>query len=153
VSKLINYKKWIKILIIILGTWYFVSSIMIYPHYLAYFNEIVTPDYGQNFLLDSNLDWGQDLKGLARYLEKNNIKDKVYLSYWGNDDPDYRNINYEFYRRIMDENGVCEPVKGYIAVSVNHLIGMKEYESHCFDWLEGYKPISKIGYSIWLYRI
>ena len=153
VSKLINYKKWMKILIVILGTWYLIASIMIYPHYLAYFNEIVSPDYGQNFLLDSNIDWGQDLKGLAKYLEKNNIKDKIWLSYWGNDDPDYRNINYEFYRRIMDENSVCQPVKGYIAVSVNHLIGMKEYEAHCFDWLRKYEPITKIGYSIWVYKI
>ena len=90
---------------------------------------------------------------MAKYLEKNNIKDKIWLSYWGNDDPDYRNINYEFYRRIMDENSVCQPVKGYIAVSVNHLIGMKEYEAHCFDWLRKYEPITKIGYSIWVYKI
>ncbi len=154
VSKIINHKKFlIKFLIIILSIWYLISSLIIFPNYLAYFNEIVTPDYGHNFLIDSNLDWGQDLKGLKKYLDKNEIKDKIYLSYWGPDDPDYRNINYEFYRRIMDDNEVCQEVKGYIAVSVNHLVGMKEYESYCFDWLDKYEPITKIGYSIWVYKI
>lgn len=39
----------------------------VYPHYLAYFNELAGgPRNGYQSLVDSNLDWGQDLKELRR---------------------------------------------------------------------------------------
>lgn len=51
-----------------------ISSLRIAPHQLAYFNEIVGgPDQGYRYLSDSNLDWGQDLKGVKAYMEKENL--------------------------------------------------------------------------------
>ena len=49
------------------------STLSVAPHYLAYFNEAFGgPANGYKFLADSsNLDWGQDLKGLKRFMEKN----------------------------------------------------------------------------------
>ena len=40
------------------------------PHYLAYFNELAGgPANGFKELVDSNLDWGQDLKNLKLWLD------------------------------------------------------------------------------------
>lgn len=62
--------------------WYLISSIRIYPHYLAYFNEYVGgPTNGYKYLVDSNLDWGQDLKGSKEYMERRDIE-KVKLAYF-----------------------------------------------------------------------
>ena len=68
----------------------------IYPHYLAYFNRIAGgPENGYRHLVDSSLDWGQDLPSLADWLRNNNhgaaIK-PVYLSYFGTSEPDYYGI-------------------------------------------------------------
>lgn len=70
-------------------------SFQIRPHYLAYFNELVGgPSNGYKHLVDSSLDWGQDLPGLAEWLRENNQDNKpVYLSYFGTSDPYYYGIN------------------------------------------------------------
>lgn len=48
--------------------WYIAGAIKIHPHYLAYFNELAEgPNNGYKYLVDSNMDWGQDLKGLKEY--------------------------------------------------------------------------------------
>lgn len=47
-----------------------VSSLRVYPHQLACFNEIAGgPEDGWRHLLGSNLDWGQDFLFLARWLD------------------------------------------------------------------------------------
>ena len=55
-------------------TWYGISSVKTYPDYLTYFNEIVGgPKKGIDYLDDSNIDWGQDLKRLKGFLDKRGI--------------------------------------------------------------------------------
>ncbi|MGC4073945.1 MAG: glycosyltransferase family 39 protein [Nibricoccus sp.] len=63
-----------------------------YPHYLAYFNGIVTPAKAYRHVVDSSLDWGQDLRGLKRYLEARPLEHPVYLSYFGTASPRYYGI-------------------------------------------------------------
>ena len=60
-----------------------ISSLRITPHQLAYFNEFGGgPDQGYRYLGNSNLDWGQDLKGVKAYMEKENLP-IIYFSYHG----------------------------------------------------------------------
>lgn len=52
-------------------TWSVVSSLWTYPHSLSYFNELAGgPLRGGKHLIDSNIDWGQDLLYLRRWLSK-----------------------------------------------------------------------------------
>ena len=68
--------------------WTVVGAARIHPHYLAYFNQIAGgPRGGARYLLDSNIDWGQDLKGLADYLKKEDMPGPVYVGYFGHDAP------------------------------------------------------------------
>ncbi len=83
------------VLVAALGLWYGVESWRIRPHYLAYFNQLVGgPANGYRHLVDSSLDWGQDLPGLAAWLRENNRAPRapVYLSYFGTGDPRYEGI-------------------------------------------------------------
>ena len=61
-----------------------------FPHYLAFFNHLSGgPENGYRHLVDSSLDWGQDLPGLAAWLERNNPqREPAYLSYFGTGEPD-----------------------------------------------------------------
>jgi len=146
VSKVVNYKK-IKIMIIILSLWYVISSLLIYPHYLAYFNEAIGPDNGHKYLIDSNLDWGQDLKGLDKWLENNEITEKIKLNYDNKLEANYRGINYERYN-------FCEkPTTGLFAIRINNLVGSAPTLKDCFRWLDEHEPIAKIGYTIWVYDL
>ena len=71
------------------------SSFRIAPHQLAYFNESVGgPEQGYRYLSDSNLDWGQDLKGLKAYMDKEKLP-IIYLSYFGTAPPSYYGIRYQ----------------------------------------------------------
>ncbi|MCK4300986.1 MAG: glycosyltransferase family 39 protein, partial [Planctomycetes bacterium] len=118
---------------LLLVAWCIVASVHIYPHYLAYFNELVGgPDNGWRYLVDSNLDWGQDLKGLKRYIEREGIEE-VYLSWFGSTYPDA--YGYDIPHRLLPSFiyypgqvvGVpfnpLRPAPGVYAISATNLQG------------------------------
>jgi 4-amino-4-deoxy-L-arabinose transferase-like glycosyltransferase len=72
--------------------WLVGESFAIRPHYLAYFNQLAGgPRNGWRQLVDSSLDWGQDLPGLRAWLERNGLPragTPLYLSYFGTGRPE-----------------------------------------------------------------
>lgn len=70
-------------LVIILLVWYVGGAFLAYPYYLSYFNELIGSKHNAYlYLVDSNLDWGQDLNRLARWVDYNEI-DHLYVDYFG----------------------------------------------------------------------
>ncbi len=73
------------------------ESLSAWPNYLAFFNQFVGRSRnGYQYLVDSSLDWGQDLPSLHQWLEKNvpaASGTPVYLSYFGTGDPKFYGIN------------------------------------------------------------
>ncbi len=66
-----------------------------YPHCLAFFNQLhpwSADANGHLVLLDSNLDWGQDLKPLKRWMDANKVR-QINLDYFGTADPAYYGIH------------------------------------------------------------
>jgi len=64
-----------------------------FPNYLAYFNGIVTPASAFRHLVDSSLDWGQDLPAVRAYVDRQPPgKGPIYFSYFGAASPDYYGI-------------------------------------------------------------
>ena len=147
-------------LIAVLCVWQLVTAIRIYPHYLAYFNELAGgPENGYKYLVDSNLDWGQDLKGLGAYLKAQGI-DQVELSYFGTADPAYYGINYTClpsFGILSKDKCPIEPdfqnQAGVFAISATNLQGVYLNDPHTFDWLKEREPETMIGYSIFVYRV
>jgi len=75
-----------------------IESLRAWPHYLAYFNALAGgPSSGYRHLVDSSLDWGQDLPGLARWLERAQADRTsavpVYLSYFGSGNPSHYRLD------------------------------------------------------------
>ncbi len=65
------------------------ASLAAHPHYLAYFNWASGGTArGAEHLIDSNLDWGQDLLGLHAWLSENASGEQVGLAYFGQIHPD-----------------------------------------------------------------
>jgi len=138
------------------------ESAAIHPHYLAYFNQLGGgPKGGSRYLVDSNLDWGQDLPGLQRYVEQNGIQ-RVWLSYFGSAPPRvYVPLAEPLYPesppRLQPGD---DPQRCIVAVSATNLRMMGPRAQHrlwhrprSFDWLLRHQPVATIGYSIYVYRV
>lgn len=84
-------RKITKVIILALFAWLMAETLIAWPNYIAYFNQIAGGSKdGYKHLVDSSLDWGQDLKELKSWLEKNNPGgEPVYLSFFGNSDVEY----------------------------------------------------------------
>ncbi|MBU1487894.1 glycosyltransferase family 39 protein [bacterium] len=161
VSKTANLKfKGSWALILILCGWYLFSSLRIYPHYLAYFNELVGgPENGYKYLVDSNLDWGQDLKRLKTYMDKERIKE-IYLAYFGVANREYHGIKYQYLPGtgfgLRQKHILSSSSRELLAVSASVLWNLCGHSpiKKPYAWLhQGYKPIAKIGYSIFIYDL
>lgn len=160
VPKIINLPRG-KILLAILMLWSVVPAARIYPYHLAYFNEFTGGSInGYKHLVDSNLDWGQDLVGLKSFVDKNKI-DRIRLSYYGMSDPAYYGIKYQYLpspkfqpwtqRHRNEENFKLE--KGIYAISATNIAGIFLNDPNTFEYFRKLKPIDSIGHSILIYEI
>lgn len=137
--------------------WYGFENFSIYPHYLAYFNQAGGgPQRGYRHLVDSNLDWGQDLKGLKRYMIEKGLT-SVKLSYFGTADPDQYSIRYEALPSFVLPQPAppCASVaKGdVVAVSATNLYPLYVNLGELGEHLRSLSPVDHVGYSILIYRI
>lgn len=135
------------------------SVLSVYPYFLAYFNEAVGgPSQGYKYVVDSNLDWGQDLKRLNQWAEKNGV-DKIYLNYFGGSDTEYYlGDKYIYWDGLNTKDKMTE--SKYLAVSATLLQGGKGEPVEGFTepygyyrWLGKYQPAAIIGNSIFVFHI
>lgn len=137
-------------------TWMVCSSIWVFPHSIAYFNELVGgPANGHEYLLESNIDWGQDLRYLKSWIDSNPNAKPLSVDCFGSFDRRILGIgnklppnghSLEDANSDIDEVG---PIPGWYAVSVS-LIGDR---SQKYSYFLQFKPIRLIGYSIHIYHI
>lgn len=137
--------------------WYLWTAVAIFPHDLAYFNEFAGgPLNGYRFLVDSNLDWGQDLRGLKTYMDEHGIK-RIKLAYFGLSDPAYYGIDYEYMPSyvILNPKGVKEDIelKGWFAISATMLQGVYLPQRDFYKIFKDATPVARIGYSIFVYDL
>jgi 4-amino-4-deoxy-L-arabinose transferase-like glycosyltransferase len=154
-----------------------VATVAIAPHYLAYFNVVSGgPAHGSEHLVDSNLDWGQDLVGLRRWLVRNAPGERVGLAYFGQIHPAIFELRGDTsfdwflppalpgkFEGRQPRPRRLEP--GLYAVSASLARGLpwRVYDrgeagvfsarAHAFGYFRGLKPIAQIGYSILVYRL
>ncbi|MDD5556338.1 MAG: glycosyltransferase family 39 protein [bacterium] len=134
--------------------WYLWGSLAIWPHYLAYFNEAAGgAENGYRCLVDSNLDWGQDLKGLKRYMDAHGIE-TVLIDYLGlRGCLEYYGINHEPLRERLALAGGPEglPAGSIVAVSATARSGVWDLDPGKYAWFDRHEPVGNVGYSIFIY--
>ncbi len=107
-----------------------ITALLIWPNYIAYFNFIVGgPEKGHEYLLDSNLDWGQDLMVLKDYMRQEGIHD-IDLAYCGRVDPVVYGIPHHMLGNM--------PRQRYVGISTNLLWGFTYFVNGTGFW-PGYK--------------
>ena len=131
----------------VLLLWQVIDSWRAHPDYLPWFNEVaaLAP---QPVLLDSDLDWGQDLGRLADTLRARGV-DRVALAYHGKADLTRHGLP------PFTELEAGSPATGWVAASLYrlHLGFMGSPGFNDFAWLREHTPAARVGHSILLYYI
>lgn len=131
-------RPWSAVVAVLLVAWVLISSAAAHPDYLAYFNEM-GKQHPEKILVDSDLDWGQDLYRLVAECRARGIN-ALELSYFGRAD---------LARAGLPRYTVFTPgdqPTGCMAVSLTLL----KHFPRDFQFLDG-RPYRLVGHSIRLY--
>jgi 4-amino-4-deoxy-L-arabinose transferase-like glycosyltransferase len=141
------------ILVTIFVSWYVLAAIFIYPFYLAYFNEFVGGyKNGYKYLTDSNVDWGQDVKRLANYVDDKGIE-RIYVDVFPGSMP----ASYFLGNKMIEWHVQNGQPKGWFAVSATFYQNSKLKKGANggmdYAWLDSKKPVEVLGGSILIYDL
>ncbi len=141
----------------VLLAWLILGSLLLSPHYLAFFNELAGgPDNGYRFLADSNTDWGQGLKPLADYQRRNGLG-PVRLSLFTFLDPAAYGVSYEPIAPMMGAPPVLprrlNPQPGLYAISATTLDGVPLPLPSMYDWFRHREPLAQIAHVMFIYEV
>ena len=139
------------------------NDLLIHPHYISTFNSLAGgPQNGQRILVDSNIDWGQDLLRLRDWMAENEVE-TLNLGWFGTADPDYYGLSYSplpgsprqpFYSQWRDPPfDTTAPQPGIYAISASALWELPLAEKNVYPWFRGREPDDRVGYSIMIYLV
>jgi hypothetical protein len=141
-----------RIAAVILLVWTALSSAAAHPDYLAYFNEL-GGTHPERILVDSDLDWGQDMARLAAELQRRRVPYFHMACLYTGDDT-------RLGLPAWDSLEPYQPVAGWVAVSHTMLQNygwmaaqQRGRQDLAFAWLDQYQPVGRVGKSILLYFI
>jgi len=128
------------------------SALLATPDTISSFN-LLAAGRGDEILLDSNLDWGQGLKRVRAFMDREGI-DEIGLAYFGHVDPALYGIRWHF----------PDPRRpGLVAVSANFLHGYP-YATYAegrivpvppgaFSWIARFPRVADLGGGIFVYNV
>jgi hypothetical protein len=144
-----------KLLLCALLAWSVSEYLTIMPDHLSYFNQIAGgADNGIEWLSDSNVDWGQGLFQLQRFLEEKKISDYAYF-YFGTAEPEYYGIRG---RRIEGFDFVIRPTRGVVIMSSHLVTRARDVLDRVFgngplNWLRHQRPTHIVGHAYYVYEL
>jgi hypothetical protein len=146
-----------RLAVAVLFTWTGLSTLLVTPNYLAYFNELAGGiDNGWRFLADSNTDWGQTFKALALQQGESGLG-SVKLSAFTFYDPGAYGVVYEPISPMQGAPTVLprrpNPAAGLYAISATTLDGVPLAYPATFDWFRHRAPFAQIGHVMFLYDV
>jgi hypothetical protein len=142
-------RPWARTAMLLLAGLQIAECAWISPNYLAFFNALSGgPGNGPRYLVDSNIDWGQDVKKLKKWLAAHGT-DTARVWYFGNAPMDYYGIRAEAFPDPLDEKG-WNAIRGYAVVSVTVLHGVY-VPLNLVAPLRLREPVAKVGWSLYVY--
>ena len=177
------YETYVKIIprYLIVGAlliWLVAETLFAFPHFMPYYNQLAAvaaqamsssatdansppaslvngTANGWRIAVDSNYDWGQDIKRLARFVEANGIE-KIAVDYFGGANPKYYlGDKFELWQSSRG------PAHGWFAISASlrqaafgtPAPGFLRKPEDSYEWLRPHQPVARIGYSIFVYQL
>jgi hypothetical protein len=128
-------------LLVLLFCWQAVTTMHASPDFLVYANEVAAP-YAKSISIDSDYDWGQDLKRLIAELDRRR-PEHIWIVYSGFAESDMSRLPK--WHTLPDG----QQVNGWIAISEQAIRRNPEK----YGWLNQYKPVTEVGHTIRLYDL
>ena len=177
-ERIFNRGNWPRLAILIFLFLIAFETVRTFPHYISYFNQLVGEN-GWRMLSDSNTEWGQDIKELARFCHRKNIKFlQVYalnawlLPYYGIGISLFRPIKASFMETPGNNKKLFLLLEGenkdaahYLALGTScltlppqallPLINFAKYQQieRVISEFRSKEPWTKVGKTIFLYKI
>jgi hypothetical protein len=139
------------------------ASVAAAPYFIPFFNLPSRLVFSRQYMLaDSNLDWGQDLRRLRRYMDQHGIS-SLKLSYFGSASPRNLGLAHEVLTSanvyLMCEEDLVRARElrpgDWVAISATNLVGAS-FPEDSRDELAAFRtmqPVATIGHSIFVYRM
>lgn len=126
------------------------ESAIVYPDYLGFFNIAAGgSSAGPRYLLDSNIDWGQDLKKLKQYMESQS--GPVCLEYFGSVEPKYYGVQFEYLPKTWDKDE--RERLDCIGVISQTLLRDLYVRPGSYEWLRQRPQLGRVGSSLVLFDL
>jgi hypothetical protein len=147
-------RRWRAAVAVTAMAWYGIGTLAVAPRYLQFFNEAAGgPSGGHRMLIDSNIDWGQDLLRLSHYMKEEGLA-RINLAYFGRVDPRVYGIDF-----VPLES---QQQHGPTAISASFLMGRPYFwyrrgrmgwvNHDAYTWLQQYEPVARVG-SMFIYDL
>jgi hypothetical protein len=141
----------------VLIAWYVAGALTIYPHYLVYFNEAVGgPEEGYRYLVDSNLDWGQEYKALKRTLAQVDTQPPLRIGHRWYVGPEQYGIEYEPLPPLPAASTALDarldPPPGTYALGAT-LLYRGYGDLSRYEWFRHQAPIARPGYGLFVFEV
>jgi Dolichyl-phosphate-mannose-protein mannosyltransferase len=137
-------RRWMRAAGLLLVAWVTVDSLVVHPDYMAYFNSLASA-HPENVLVETDLDWGQDLFRLAARLRALGVT-RFTMQYYGTAPVEIAELP------PYHELPPTVPASGYVAISIRDL-ELEHAKNGSYGWLKRYQPLERVGRSIFLYAI
>jgi hypothetical protein len=140
-------RRWLRYGVLLAALWLAASSLLSHPDYLAYFNELAG-SAPEKILVDSDLDWGQDMKRLSWRLREIGASE-VYLALFTNAAFEQEHGFPPSYQSLPDRPG-----PGWNAIGVSRWKLLRRGAGGNFNipiWPDRARPVERVGRSILLY--
>jgi hypothetical protein len=155
------------LVIIFLALWIIFGTIAVFPFYLSYYNELAGGTlYGYKIAVDSNYDWGQDLKRLVKFVDENKLK-SIAVDYFGGGNPRYY-LGEKFEPWWSAKGAPAStsaslggpPERTWFAISATFrqeafakpVKNFRQNPEDTYPWLKNKIPVARAGTSIFIYK-
>jgi len=130
--------------------WLALRTVLIAPHYLAYFN---VPE-GYRYLVDSNLDWGQNLWQLRDWMREHGVE-RVYYAHFSPARPEVYGIQVDMLppspRAVPF--APLDPAPGTYAIGATVLQGVYTPDVNTYAWFRTHEPVARLGRALFVYQV
>ncbi len=135
--------------------WLALGTLRVSPHYLAFFNELAGgPAGGYRYLVDSNLDWGQNLWQLRDWMREKGVE-QVFYAHYSPARPEVYGVSVDWLP--PDPRSVpfqpLDPAPGVYAIGATVLQGVYTPDVNTYAWFRARQPLARLGHALFLYRV
>jgi hypothetical protein len=144
-------RRWAAVAVAAVALVQIAECVAIYPDYLAFFNAAAGgPNRGPEYLVDSNIDWGQDVKKVMHWLDQHGGRRARYF-YFGNAPLGYYGAREAGFPGPFDEYAWSH-IDSYVVVNVTPLMGVY-VPLVDLSQVRLHRPVAKVGWSTYIYDL